>query len=220
MSVADRVKAIMAQQYAPEVSGPPRITFGGGRMTYNGKESTEADVIILASILERTYYPGTYNPDVVVPPACYAFVGARDGAGKPHEGAMEPQSDACSTCPKNQFGSAPVGKGKACKERVKVALVPASTDVDSIPTVQLVTARASATSTKAFTTYTSAVKSAGVNTFQIKTKLRAAQSAKWKTVTEVTYEPMDALPEETWVALLDRYDEAVSLLTQPYEMDE
>jgi hypothetical protein len=41
----------------------------------------------------------------------------------PHETAPKPQHADCSTCPKNKFGSAEQGRGKACKNGRRLGLI-------------------------------------------------------------------------------------------------
>ena len=46
---------------------------------------------------------------------------------KPHEKAPDSQSDNCGGCPHAEFGSANQGKGKACTNRRRIAMIPAGT---------------------------------------------------------------------------------------------
>lgn len=71
----------------------------------------------------NTLYEGTYDPDNVQPPACFAS-GMVEADLKPSSNSPKPQADTCAECPHNQFGSADNGRGKACKNTRRVALLP------------------------------------------------------------------------------------------------
>lgn len=91
-------------------------------------------VIIAAWCLENVYYADDYDADNRTPPACFAF--SKDTEDKdemaPHldvdkEDIFERQSDKCDGCPQNEFGSAKRGRGKACSNRRRLAVIPAGT---------------------------------------------------------------------------------------------
>jgi hypothetical protein len=54
----------------------------------------------------------------------------------PHADSAKPQCKLCKDCPMNQFGSAEKGKGKACQNTARVALVPAGA-IDTIVTEEV-----------------------------------------------------------------------------------
>src|SRR5690606_25613194 len=95
----------------------------------------ELEVVVVASVFANTLYADKFQPGVVSLPICYAF-GDPDsddpeGTMRPHEEAEDPQSDACADCPMNQFGSAPEGRGKACKNTRRLAVMLAE-DLDNV----------------------------------------------------------------------------------------
>lgn len=74
----------------------------------------------------KAYYTGTYNADneEVQSPICFSSTGII-----PDETAKGPVCSQCKLCPKNAWGSAvdasgAVGKGKACKDAVRLAIAP------------------------------------------------------------------------------------------------
>lgn len=94
----------------------------------------QACVIVAAWCLENVYYEGAFDPDNRTPPTCFAFCKNPDEKDEmgPHEkvdedDAFERQADTCSVCPKNEWGSAETGRGKACSNRRRLALLPAGT---------------------------------------------------------------------------------------------
>jgi hypothetical protein len=86
-------------------------------------------VVILADIMENSYYDGPFNPDTPASPVVLCVRSRRRGYGAARKGgsgrllyAPEPE---CSDCPRNEWGSADVGRGKACKNVMRLALIPA-----------------------------------------------------------------------------------------------
>jgi hypothetical protein len=77
-------------------------------------------------VLLNKYYSIAYDGDNIQPPDCYAF-GRDEKKLAPHEVAGKKQCEFCANCAKNQFGSAAQGRGKACSNRRKLALVEAGT---------------------------------------------------------------------------------------------
>jgi hypothetical protein len=203
-SLATKLEAIAAQ--TPKVtSAGERATLEGGKISIGGKQVPELDVVIIAAVQERTYYPDAYVAGQVTPPTCYSY------GEKPHLDALAPQSETCAECPMNQWGSN--GRGKACKERIKIAFTP----VGGGP---LVTLRAPVTSTANFGKYQSAEKVQGyVATLQHVTKLKTSRHPKWQNVTQIEYEVGDKLPEDHFGQAIEAYEMAQNLLTQPYEVE-
>lgn len=90
--------------------------------------------IIGAWCLENVYYEGAYDKDSRTPPTCFAFCKNPDEKEEmtpptivDEEEVFERQSDLCKTCPQNEFGSALQGRGKACSNRRRLALIPGGT---------------------------------------------------------------------------------------------
>jgi hypothetical protein len=131
--------AAKANKYTAEeaVSGSFFST-AGGILKLGDEEmpGNEMVVVILDAVHENTYYPGKYDPEVLLPPKCFAF-GRSEKEMEPHENVLDPddegaadsyfelQADLCSECEFNEWGSADVGKGKACTNRRRLAVIPA-----------------------------------------------------------------------------------------------
>lgn len=89
-------------------------------------------VIIGSWCLENVYYEGDYDPEQRSPPTCFAFCtdpGDKENMGPDPKqldhAAFTIQNDTCSDCPQNQWGSAEKGRGKACGNRRRLAVIPA-----------------------------------------------------------------------------------------------
>lgn len=109
------------------------ITTRGGILKLGDEvlPGNEMCVIILDSVHENTYYPDAFDADVQLPPVCFSF-GRNEDEMQPHanvpddkEVYMEAQSEWCDECPWSQWGSADKGKGKACSNRRRLAMIPA-----------------------------------------------------------------------------------------------
>lgn len=125
-------KAKAAQRVAAAVSGGGGnfLSFKGGRLSYQDHHIKDGmlDVIVISAVAENNYFEGPYNPKVPQSPICYAF-GSPDGDDddmKPHKAVFDAgdnQSDKCKGCEHNEWGSAEKGRGKACKNVVRLAMV-------------------------------------------------------------------------------------------------
>ena len=107
-----------------------RISLASGIMTYQDQAvpDNQLDCIVAAVIHEQVYYDKPYVAGVVNPPACFAFAPVGDPA-KAHESVPERDYEGwpnCGSCKMNTFGSSTTGsgKGKACGERRKLAILP------------------------------------------------------------------------------------------------
>lgn len=70
------------------------------------------------------YYVKDYDAKNPVPPDCFA-IAKEFGNLSPHnhDAVPDPQADSCAGCPMGEWGSAKVGKGKACRNMVRLAIV-------------------------------------------------------------------------------------------------
>lgn len=92
------------------------------------------EAVVLGHCFENAYYTGKYDPNNPQPPVCFAFGVVRPGMSvedikklqdtmKPHEASVEPQSPTCKECKWNQWASADEGRGKACKNLRRIAVI-------------------------------------------------------------------------------------------------
>lgn len=82
----------------------------------------------------KSYYSGTYSADneESQTPICFSSTGII-----PDDAATQPQCTDCKQCPKNAWGSAVdakglSGKGKACRDAVRLAVAPVDNPKDSM----------------------------------------------------------------------------------------
>lgn len=105
-------------------TGGAFIGIRGGIMTFKGETvpGSKMNVVIVEHILENAFYVGDYDPENPSSPVCYAL--GRDAATMaPHPQSPKPQNPICVGCPKNEFGTADKGKGKACKNQRRLAII-------------------------------------------------------------------------------------------------
>lgn len=117
------------------------ISLKGGKMTYGGANipNNEFNAVVLGAVYENQYFDPEqpYDSESPQSPICYAFGHEKECKdASPHENSPTPQSDACAGCDHNEFGSAEKGKGKACNNRMRLALI-TEDELENIATAEL-----------------------------------------------------------------------------------
>lgn len=102
-----------------------------GQLSFDGNPlpGNQMAVVILADVIENSYYDTAFDPDTPASPKCFAFAKDEDDL-EPHEAVdkddyFERQHDQCEGCPQNEWASARTGKGKACSNVMRLAMIPA-----------------------------------------------------------------------------------------------
>lgn len=118
--------AAAAAEQEANTGGGTFFSIRGGTLKLNDSPlpNNEMAVIIVDSVLENTYYEGDFNSDDPQAPVCFAF-GRSDDDIAPHESVKRKQAPTCSECSHAEWGSADRGRGKACRNRRRLALIPA-----------------------------------------------------------------------------------------------
>ena len=128
-TIKERIKAeLETAKKSFEVPARPKISLQNKKFTLpNGVASAKPiNVVIIDWRNTRTLYTGPFNPNNPQAPKCFALAKALDDLA-PNEQSPDPQADSCAKCPHDQWGSDPAGgKGKACKNSVRLAVVPAT----------------------------------------------------------------------------------------------
>lgn len=95
----------------------------------DGRKTTDPiEVVVVDFTAMNSFYETKFDPGQITPPACFAM-GSNPLKLVPSDNAPLRQSDSCSGCPMNEFGSD--GKGKACKNTRVLAVLPADADADT-----------------------------------------------------------------------------------------
>lgn len=155
------------------------------------------------------YFTEAYNPQAPKPPQCFAIAKEiRDLA--PHEEAVSPQAETCAECAMNKFGSAPTGKGKACRNTVRLAVAPADAADDAEPMILTV----SPTGLKSWNALVNNLAAIGMLVIQVETEISFDPNAAYPTL---LFKPRAAHERlETFWALREK---AQVLLEQPPAAD-
>lgn len=206
----------------------------GGILAWNGSpmKNNEMAVIVLDSVLENIYYGSDFDQDDPKGPRCFAF-GREEKDMIPHEAATEAgtnPSDACNGCPMNEFGTADKGKGKACRNVRRLALIPAGgfdksgqfepeEDTGVYDDAQMGFLKLPVTSVKGYAAYVktlaSTMKRPPLGVF---TKIKVVPDAN--TQFKVTFEALGLVPNELMAPIMTRKQEAVGTIESPYKVDE
>ncbi len=128
----DWADAATAYAKAEPLEGGNFLSTKGGVLTFNEQAmpGNQAVVVVVDSVRENTYYPAKFDPDLPMPPTCFAF-GRNKDLMAPHPSMasrldyFQPQHQECAGCPMNEWGSADTGRGKACQNRRRLSLLPA-----------------------------------------------------------------------------------------------
>jgi len=143
VSFRERLVADATAAAAREQRSSAMLSLQGGVFAIGGQTlGSRIIAVVLDSYFANEFYDPSkpYDPEDPQPPVCYAF--ARDGKHemRPHESMQadltffKPQSPwdmnvnapgLCSGCVQNKWGSQPGRKGKACKNRETLTLLPA-----------------------------------------------------------------------------------------------
>ncbi len=138
-----------------ETGGGKFLSFKGGNMTYNGEAIPDSvlDCVVVGYVYHNALYDQEerYDPKNPQTPICYSF-GTKEKLLSPHDDSKDQKCDSCAACPFNQFETAKTGKGKACKNTFRLALISAA-ELDDIENAEVVYASIPPTSMKNFTAY-------------------------------------------------------------------
>lgn len=158
----------------------------GGILSVDGEAVTgnKLKCVVLTRCYENAFYVGKFDADDPQSPVCYAF-SEPDWPGtdlaqlmKPHAESSKKQADACAGCPQNAWGSSDVGRGKACKNIARLALLPADAlkSADTLKAAEIMFIKVPVTSVRGYHQYEDLVNS-------------TAKRPVWAVMTELTLLP-------------------------------
>jgi len=130
------IKAEMKKELANlrgsvQVPSSNKISLDGKVFTLPDGRSSQGPLtaVILDHRNFNTYYEGTFNRANIKRPACFA-ISPQIADIAPSPNSPKKQAENCHDCENNQWGSAPTGgKGKACKNQVRIAIIEPDCDV-------------------------------------------------------------------------------------------
>jgi hypothetical protein len=197
-----------------------RISLRGGVMTYMDQKvkDNKLPVVVIATMVENAYYKGKFNPNKPEAPDCFAF--SEDGEDMvPHEKSFDQQSRTCDTCPQNQWGSdanSPSGKGKACKQKRKLLVMPASALNEDVTKAELAIIDIPVMSVKNWSNYVNAVASQHERpSWGVATEISVHADPKAQFIVKFNY--LFDVGTEHLQGIYDRAQQTRELLAIPYE---
>lgn len=203
------------------------ISIKGGQMSYNGNPipGNALVAVVVDYVLENVFYEGSYDPDTPQTPACFAF-GRVEKDMTAHEKVEEPQCESCEKCEQNVFGSAMIGKGKACRNTRRLALVAAGMvnsngkidlvdDAEELEAHQIAYMKLPVTSVKGFSSVVKQLAAIEhLPPFGVYMKISTVPDPK--TQFKVVFEPIAKVPQSLLGVVMKRHQEAAQLIDFPY----
>lgn len=205
-----------------------------GQLSWNDAPlpGNQMAVVILDAVLENVFYEGAYDPDTPQGPACFAF-GRDDKTMSPHPIVVEAgsaQSEACNGCPLNEFGSADKGRGKACRNTRRLAMIPAGSfnqqgkfelieDIEHYESTAIGYMKLPVTSVKGYAAFVKQVAGAlrrPPHGIVARVKVVPDPTSQFK----VVFEPLMSLPSELMGAIMTRHEEAMAAIEFPYQLND
>jgi hypothetical protein len=192
------------------------ISTRNGILSYNGTPipGNKLNVVVINHAMENHYYTERFDPDSPASPVCFAF-GTDESTMAPHELSSEPQAEKCASCPRNQFGSADTGKGKACKNIRRLGVI-TEDDLEDVKAAALAVIKIPVTSVKPWKAYVQSLN----NTlrrppFSVVTQIAPVPHPKHQF--ELTFKLDAQITDGSDLqAIMDRRDAAMEELCSPY----
>lgn len=225
-------QAKVAADMEANAGGGQFFSLKSGVLSFNdaAMPGNQMAVIILDSILERVFYEGDYDPDRRVPPTCFAM-GREEANLVPHPTVFEAeqqQNPTCKGCEWDAWGSADKGKGKACRQTRRLAVIPvgafdnqgrftAVSDPDVLATASVGFLKPPVTSVKNYATMVKQVAGAlGRPPYGVYTRVRVVPDAKNQFT--VLFEVLGEVPRELLPVVMKRNQEVQPLIDFPYDL--
>lgn len=229
-----------AEHYAAtERSGSPSIsvknmTLMAGDQPIPGNQFA---AIILDVAMLNVFYTSAYNPNVVLPPICYA-VGRNPAEMAPHPDMakdpsyFKPQADRCGACPHKEWGSAQgTSQGRACRDRRRFKLLVAGTyaqgpqgwslnanmDPTYYQTAAIMDMSIPPTSIKTWGAYVRSVSAQyGAPPFGVVTRVWSHPHPEHGKEA-MSFEALGPIPEDWRGLMIQRHNEAATTILEGYE---
>jgi hypothetical protein len=218
----DKQLAERAMQAAKVVSGVGGggnfLSVKSGQLSYQGVavKGNEMNVIVLAQKLENQHYAAAYDPNAPASPDCYAFGDDRKTMAPDPEHVEEPINETCTGCPMKDFGTAATGKGKACGDVMRLALI-AEGDLEDLATAEVAYLKVPFYSTKEWAACLRQmveVYEKSMEAFVTKISVVLDKKAQFLVKFDIV-QPIE-FDQESWAALVKKVDQANREIAFPY----
>jgi hypothetical protein len=219
---ADRLAKHAVAAAALETPDILNISFRGGHMTLDGVSvpNSDLDCVIITSSFENQYFDPEipFDPDNLQNPICFAMSVDGEEMAPDASSPKIQHNGPCSDCWAAQWKSDPVRKkGKACKEKRKLMILPASQMINGgIKKASMAMASLSPTNVSLWSDYVNYL----LNTYQrppfaVLTTISVRPHPKKQL--EVTYKCKGMVGDEHLSDIMDRIPGAQKIMTRPYE---
>jgi len=170
----------------------------------------ELNCIIVANVTENQWFKDRYDPNVRSNPTCYALGEGKAEQLAPMAESIDKQAEACISCEKFEWGSSPTGgRGKACKERRRLALIPEDMSAE------MLLLNIPPTSIRNWSNHVAkVVATTGMSTAGVVTNIKVVPSAKNQF--EVKFEIVGRVHVDHMSTLMQRKADALAIMLQPY----
>lgn len=204
----------------------------GGILTFDKLPiaNNKMAVVILDTLLENVYFKDEFDPDVMAAPTCFAH-GRLEKELKPHQSvvdAKQAQAEQCQGCQWNEFGTADKGRGKACRNTRRLALIPAGTldgndkftaytKPDQFASSVIGFMKLPVTSVKpysAFVKQLAAVMHRPPHGIYTKISVIPDKDTQFR----VTFDALGNVPDQIMEVVMKRHEEAGALIVSPYSL--
>jgi len=199
--------------------GGSYISIRGGNFTFREEIlGNPFQCVVLEHCLDNAYYVGGFDPDNPSSPVCFAVARGAEEDLAPHEDAPEPQSELCIDCPQNEWGTADTGRGKACKNGRRLALLHMD-DLENggVEEAEVAMLRVPPTSLKYWASYVKKLtRTMKLPPLAVVTEMELVMDSEYP---EIKFSFVGAVEgKEQIAALLAKRDEIIEDLTMPYDL--
>lgn len=193
------------------------VTMKAGILKLNGDAATDNKIhgIIIASTHANIFYEEEYDEDNPTNPVCWAY-GEDEDTMAPHPKATKPQHHECAGCHHNQWGTARKGRGKACSNRRKLALIPSCETPEEVKEAEVAVMTLPVTSGKEWSKYVDKLEGMFSRPPEgVVTTIGTVPDAKSQF--KVTFTYAGNVGNELLGAVFERADKSAELLEQVYD---
>lgn len=218
LSVQQQLKEMAERQQDKARPTSSYISTRGGALSYAGQPlpDNQLDCIILTEVFENALYLGAFDANNPKNPDCYALGTNKDDM-VPHPDVEDPVSKDCASCPNMEWGSAEQGRGKACKNIKRLAVIPESSVKKGVVGSEVACLKLPVMSVKNWDTYSLQVTNAGRPSLAVVTQISTTPDPKSQyRVTFKLLDKVDIDDAELVSSLVIKAEEAEKMLLTPY----
>ncbi len=218
MAALEKQMAVHATGAKARINQPAGINIGirNGKFTYKQEViGRTLRVCVINFVHTNAWYDTLFDPESPTPPACFAM--SDDGLDMaPEDVSPDRQSDVCNGCKQNAWGSADIGRGKACKNQYRLACIAPAKDEDASET-EIAVLTLPPTSLKNWDHYVRGLEDQlNRPPYGVITEFTFDEGEEWPVLTPVVDKVIT--DPELLTKLINRVDEAQTMLMEPFDV--